>query len=58
MFQLDDDLAGRGKLFTLGKEDVEAVYGAGAISEFRALAAKHDPEAKFRNDWVAALLFE
>ena len=53
----DDGLAGRGKLFTLGKEEVEAVYGAEAIAEFRALAAKHDPEAKFRNGWVDSLLF-
>ena len=49
---------GRGKLFTLGKDEGEAVYGAEAIAEFRALAAKHDPEAKFRNDWVGSLLFD
>lgn len=47
-----------GKLFTMGAGELVGVYGADAISQFRELAKTHDPEGKFRNEWVSALLFD
>ena len=47
-----------GKLFTMGADALSDVYGSEAIRQFRKLANKHDPEGKFRNDWVTQLLFD
>jgi alditol oxidase len=45
-----------GKLFTLDAAAVRAAYPR--LSEFVALAAQFDPDAKFRNDFTRRLLFD
>ncbi len=39
-----------GKLFTMAPEDLQARYEK--LEEFRGLAAKYDPQGKFRNDFL------
>lgn len=45
-----------GKLFTLGTLPPAKVYGDG-LRRFRELAARHDPDGKFRNTWIRDALF-
>ena len=43
-----------GKLFTPSSHDWETLYPR--FADFRLLAARHDPEGKFRNAWLDRLL--
>ena len=45
-----------GKIFTMGREELERLYGAEAFDGFRALCREHDPSGRFVNPWAARLL--
>merc|ERR1712039_1090850 len=40
-----------GKLFAMSREKLEQLYG-GALSEFRSVMHRYDPEGRFCNTWV------
>lgn len=44
-----------GKLFTLEKAELQSRYER--LGDFRALLQKHDPQAKFRNDFLDGTIF-
>jgi hypothetical protein len=46
-----------GKLFAMGQDELRRVYGDESFDSFQKLAAVHDPEKRFVNEWAERLVF-